>query len=928
MNTIRTRIRMFAIVALAALVLLVVGSSGRAQVNPLEGQGTATADGSGWRLGEAPGDRLRVKLSDGGESVVPGTVLVGAGDGVAGVIEQSAGTLHTGGPRLSYFTLGSRDASLSGGYGAYMMRGGRLVTDEPSGSGVRVGGFGLGLWEQHGGSAQVNRWFAVGGPGGDEGRGVVNLLGGALTVTPRYRVLLADSPGSVATLNLGTLAGGTAELTTLAYWGRSGYNSLVVGHNPRGDRAALNLNRGRLTLGGPILQRAGAVHGTVNLNGATIRAGVNHMDLLNASLSAVWMSRDGITIDTQEHTVAINATIKSPPGMGVYPGAGRLPVADGGKGYLAPPLVRVRTASGQGRDASAIAQVEKGRVRALLITNPGQNYAPGDKLTVTFHGGGAEQPAPAWGHTLTADDLAANAGGTLIKAGPGTLHLTADAQLPGPIVVEQGTLVIHTPHIAGPIHVMPGATVVGELSPDQPHRILGTQQPHPFADKTRTRSMPNNRNAAEPDSHWDAPPRGGAAPGGPLEPVTPPYLQNMATDRMVVMAEFEQNVPLLVHFGPTPRLGSRMPMQTTPSGGDTFFYRGTLTGLEPGATYHYRLIHPNGRPVTDAATFRTAPRQREDFSFTTLGDIQTTNRGAWDTDPWEPAKAMVAHMRKRQPRFMLGLGDHADDGNRYDRTRLSFLDRVPAILGPSIPFYIAWGNHDGRDPLDPLRRAADMPSRFRTDSLSQYTSGYGSYAFSYSGVFVVAIEHFNWFGQNDPTRSDLTNGWLDMVLSSPEAQNARFRVVAIHWPTYCERYVDGNAALRMHLAPRLKHYNVELCLSGHMHGYFRGQRDQTHYVVTGTGSFLGGYAPLTTDWPHMIRGGFTDVPGRYAVQSEPGTLGNPRPIEGGLFHGYGEVAVRGNQMFYAQHGFNADGKYIGVLDTFVIPSRSEDRRDR
>lgn len=926
MNTKLPRPRMF---VTATMVLLAAGSLGHAQVNPLKDPGKVLVDGSGWRLGDAPGDRLRIELSEGGESVVPGTVLIGAGAGVTGVIEQSAGTLRTGGPQLSYFTLGSRDATLLGGYGAYVLRGGRFVTDEPSVSGVRVGGFGLGLWEQHGGEAQVSRWFAVGGPGGFAGRGVVNLLGGTLTVSPRFRVLLADSPDAVATLNLGTQAGGSAELTTLAYWGSGGFNSLVVGHNPRGDRAVLNLNRGRLTLGGPLLQRAGSVHGSVNLNGATLRAGVNHMDLINASISAVRMFRDGITIDTQQHTVALNAHVQTPAGMGLYPDGGWLPVAEGGRGYLAPPLVRVQTATGRGWGASAIAQMQGDRVARLLITNPGQNYTPGDILIFTFDGGGPEQPAVVMRHTLTAEDLASNAGGTLTKIGPGTLHLTADASLPGPVIVKQGTLVLHTPHVTGPIKVMPAATVVGELPPDQPHRILGTHLPHPFANKDAARPlMPAQRQDGEPDSHWSTPPPPGKSPVALPEAITAPYLQNMATDRMVVMAEFAENLPMRVDFGTTPRLGKRVLMQTTPSGGNTFFYRGTLTSLKPGTVYHYRLINQDGRAVTETATFRTAPLEREDFSFTTLGDIQTTNRGAWDADPWEPAKAMIAHMRQRQPRFMLGLGDHADDGNRYDRTRLSFLNRVPTVLGPGIPFFIAWGNHDGRDPLDPLRRAADMPSRFRTDSFSPYTSGYGSYAFSYSDVFFVAIEHFNWFGQNDPTSSDLTNGWLDMVLSSPEAQNARFRVVAIHWPTYCERYVDGNAALRMHLAPRLKHYNVELCLSGHMHGYFRGQRDDTHYVVTGTGSYLGAKAPLTTDWPHMIRGGFTDVPGRYAVQSEPGQLGPPQPITGGLFHGYGEVAVRGNKMIYTQHGFNADGSYIGVLDTFVIPSRTEDRRDR
>ncbi len=415
---------------------------------------------------------------------------------------------------------------------------------------------------------------------------------------------------------------------------------------------------------------------------------------------------------------------------------------------------------------------------------------------------------------------------------------------------------------------------------------------------------------------------------------TPPYLQNMSTTTMVVMAEIEETTPLVLQYGQTESLGSSVSMDAVASGGGSFFIRGTLTGLAPGTTHHYRIATTTGEGVTPTATFRTAPDVWEDFTFTSIGDVQTTNRirtintWAWEADAWEPAKMMLHHMTTRGPRFLLGLGDHADDGNSYARTRLSHLDRTAAIFGTYAPFFIGWGNHDGNNPSHPLRLSADMPSRWRTDSLSTFTSGFGSFAFEYSGLFIVCIEHFNAFAgthtfNNNAATNDIMNGWLDAALSSPAARNARFRIVVVHVPPYCERWITGNAGLRTHLVPRLEQHNVDLCMSGHMHGYERGRINGVQYVISGGGSYLDIGEPLVANWSSttddgLWLGGHVDIPGQYAMQSSVGVLGPPQPVEGGLFHGYSELTVRDRHITLDQHAFNADGSYIGILDTISI----------
>jgi len=408
---------------------------------------------------------------------------------------------------------------------------------------------------------------------------------------------------------------------------------------------------------------------------------------------------------------------------------------------------------------------------------------------------------------------------------------------------------------------------------------------------------------------------------------TPPYLQNMSPTGMVVMVEIEEEIELeLAYSGGEGGSGS-VAMGGVASGGGSFFYRGVLAGLEPDTTYRYQ-IQAGGEAICEAGSFRTGKVEWTDFGFAAIGDVQTDNRirvtgeWAWEEDPWEPAKKMLAHMVERDVDLGLGLGDHASDGDSYASTRRSHLDRMAAIFGVKKPFYIAWGNHDGNQPEHPLRLSADMPSRHRTDADSRYTSGFGSYSFEHAGVFFLCLEHFSLFrgghGYQAGAGNDITNGWVERQLSSEQAKRARFRIVAVHVPPYCERWIDGNEGLRRELVPLMEKYGVNLCLSGHMHGYQRGEKGGVHYVISGCGSYLDIGEPLTTDWEHMTVGGHTDVEGRYARQASQGVLGEPQAIQGGLFHGYLEAQVRGEELLLKKHGFHADGSYIGVMDEIVI----------
>lgn len=413
-------------------------------------------------------------------------------------------------------------------------------------------------------------------------------------------------------------------------------------------------------------------------------------------------------------------------------------------------------------------------------------------------------------------------------------------------------------------------------------------------------------------------------PGEAVEFLTPPYLQNMSRTTMVVMAEVRDEAPLVLRYGPKDSDRSRdaeAAMESTPSGGGTFFVRAVLENLKPGTEYRYAIAPAGGSASAPRSSFRTAPDKPADFVFGVFSDVQTDNQGAWEADRWEPAISMFKDLAARNPAFGLGLGDFASNGDSYASVRDSHLNRTVRHFGTKFPFFIAWGNHDGWRPGDPLRLSADMPSRWRTDDLSPHAPGFGSFTFEYGGVYFVCLEWYSVVGTDSGARrpdNDVTNGWLDAALSSPEARAARFRVVAVHAPPFCERWVDGCSGLREHLVPRMEKYAVDLCLSGHMHGFERGALNGVTYIIAGGGSYLDHNEKLVNDWPHMTLGGSVSVPGHYRRQSTPGVLGPPEPIEGGLFSHYLLVHVTGNDMRIDTLGFNADGSPIGVLDSIAL----------
>ncbi|HBO43948.1 MAG TPA: hypothetical protein DD670_08460, partial [Planctomycetaceae bacterium] len=334
-------------------------------------------------------------------------------------------------------------------YGYYDLSGGTFQT-----SGIIAGGNddGAGIVNQTGGAvtitsaAMTDGGLRIGHSG--SGLGVYNLTGGTCTVN-RFYVSIGGSStrGPSGQLNVG----GTGQFTIVAQEGDAGY--LRVGYNNPSHGNVNLATGGVLTV--PWIQSGDGVTSTtasttsaVNFHGGTLRANMDQADFMRQINAYVY--GEGAKIDTDGFNVTINSNLLAPTDYGV----GSIALADGGSGYVGPPAVKITGGSGTG--ATAIANVAGGVVTGITVTNPGSGYESEDVLTVAILGGGAATAGAVDTISLNSGNLS----GGLEKSGEGTLTLAGANTYAGVTQVKAGELAV-TGSLAGDVVLDAGAALLG-----------------------------------------------------------------------------------------------------------------------------------------------------------------------------------------------------------------------------------------------------------------------------------------------------------------------------------------------------------------------------------------------------------------------------------------------------------------------------------
>jgi hypothetical protein len=314
-----------------------------------------------------------------------------------------------------------------------------------------------------------------------------------------------------------------------------------------------------------------------------------------------------------------------------------------------------------------------------------------------------------------------------------------------------------------------------------------------------------------------------------------------------------------VDFGASPALGHSVHAiqknYTDGLNGQTVFtYHARLHGLRPDSTYHYSVTADNDgrRAQPFAASFRTAPRGRAAFRWTSYGDLATPNTNWKLSSP--QSRHAVAAVEQFQPLFHLLNGDlcyadlnptvqpavWADFGNN---------NQASAALRPWMP---CPGNHEiefynGAEGLGAYLTRYALPDNgtafpgrwysFRAGSALFISLSADDVVYQDAGAFVAGpdtLQPAPSTGNHaiEPGTSLYIRGysggaqtrWLEKTLAAAAADHGiDWIVVQMHQDALSSSKAGNGSdkGIREAWLPLFDRYGVDLVLCGHDHDYER-----------------------------------------------------------------------------------------------------------
>lgn len=242
--------------------------------------------------------------------------------------------------------------------------------------------------------------------------------------------------------------------------------------------------------------------------------------------------------------------------------------------------------------------------------------------------------------------------------------------------------------------------------------------------------------------------------------------------------------------------------------GIRYIHSATLTGLQPGVRYRYRV--GGGAAWSESHSFTVAADHTE-FRFLVFGDSQSVRY-----DTWQRTLAS-AYQAYPDAAFMTIVGDLVDVGQDYGEWQAWF--RAGKGVLAALPLMPLPGNHESYTP----ERTFSPPQLF-TGQFSLPLNGpegmkEQAYSFDYGGVHFVMLD--TQAGEQRQFLPDLLERqavWLEADLTR---STAKWKIVFMHRPPYDNKSFRDNTAVRRAFTPLFDKHRIDLVISGHDHVYAR-----------------------------------------------------------------------------------------------------------
>ncbi len=351
------------------------------------------------------------------------------------------------------------------------------------------------------------------------------------------------------------------------------------------------------------------------------------------------------------------------------------------------------------------------------------------------------------------------------------------------------------------------------------------------------------------------------------------------------------------------------------SGQIVYAHHAKITGLAPDTDYVYAATHVGAQP--QLGSFRTAPKGRAAFTFTSFGDQGTPTLGrryvppAGVTIPNPPyvndnlgapaAGDTTAAVERVAPLLHLFNGDlcYANLANDRVRTWSDFWENNTrsARYRPWMP---SAGNHENELGNGPFGFRA-YQTYFSTPPVAGQTADTAGlwYAFTVGGVRFISLNNDDVCyqdGGNSYVRGysqGAQKAWLEQELKATRANRGiDWIVVCMHQVVIstADQFNGADLGVRQEWVPLFDEYGVDLVVCGHEHHYershaIRGQKQNaTLTPIPRTSNTRTVNTELGT--VHMvIGGGGTSAPSNQLLTTPPvcrviTAVGEPDPVTG------------------------------------------------
>ena len=231
----------------------------------------------------------------------------------------------------------------------------------------------------------------------------------------------------------------------------------------------------------------------------------------------------------------------------------------------------------------------------------------------------------------------------------------------------------------------------------------------------------------------------------------------------------------------------------------------TLSGLEPGTKYSYRVGDAERGWWSEAGVIETAGGNDEGFTFFYLTDPQ-----AQRPEHYERYAEVIETASELYPegKFVVSAGDQVDEGTNIKHWRY-FFNSTDKFL--DLPYMPATGNHEDE--------GAVITENFNLPNVPEQELDSGVYySYDYNNV------HFTVLNTNDDEDDKLSDAQLNWLKNDIKSSDAKWKIVVLHKAPYSNgsHYDDGEVeGIRAQLGTLLPYLGVDLVLQGHDHVYLR-----------------------------------------------------------------------------------------------------------